>query len=183
MALVRIFIRFWLFISCIHTLRYFVVYKRVVLDSFGSFFWLCKVMLIHFGLLFIQLYGYTCHVDDYYSKILVFDWSRRERMRGGRTIFFLSLLLSSVRAVFFSLSRFVLFLFFFVTFHNSRAIQLNQCYFKETDSKKRCVLMLMLIFLSCFCLPRLTGERETHSFDSFLTQSDWRHLAVLLSIH
>lgn len=64
--------------------------------------------------------------------------------RARRENEFLSLLFSRFL---FSPLFFVLFRFIYVTFHGITAIHLNQCYSKETDSKKGVLMLISFMFL------------------------------------
>lgn len=133
-----------------------------------------KKCVCKFNSLLIPLYGLTCHVDDYNSEILSFDWSmawtnaRREntilvvwvvQQRYDLSVCKFHLLFVSV--FFFFISFWLVFCFFIQRISQLTAIHLNQCDLKESDAKeKRCVLLMLI---SCsrlyFCILRLAGER------------------------
>lgn len=109
----RIFIRF----SGIYYVIYITVSRCRFAYTFLFYFifWLCeeKVCKFNFGAYLFNSMGYTCHVGDYYSKILVFDWSRRERMRDGRIYFFVVVIWRRVYFFLLSLIPFCFASFFF----------------------------------------------------------------------
>lgn len=133
--------------------------RMLLVFFYCYFFWIWhfsnkkKECINSFRSLFIPFYGLTCHVDDYNSEILSFDWSmawtnaRRENTVFGRLLYGNATIWMCVNFVSFSSLFFVSFLSFFFIQRISQltAIHLNQCNLKETDAKeKRCVLLMLI---------------------------------------
>lgn len=91
----------------------------------------------------------------------------------GEPIFSLSLLFNSLRCVciflFFFVSPLCFVSFFFrLSFSMDFTIHLNQCYLKETDSKEKvCMLLLMLIPFMFLFAGDWQEKESAHSFEIF----------------